>query len=94
MPRLPEDWTISDVQIFPSEFGPSVEMAIRTADSRQLSLFAVRPGAFAVQSVNHVALDRAEAAYWQIGDVAYALVAGDREINLDAEADRLARTLY
>jgi anti-sigma factor RsiW len=94
MPQLPEDWTISDVQIFPSEFGPSVEMTVKTADSKQLSLFAVRPGAFAVQSVTHVALDKAEAAYWQIGDVAYALVAGDRDINLDAEADRLARTLY
>ncbi len=94
MPQLPEDWKISDVQIFPSEFGPSVEMAIKTPQDRQISLFAVRPGAFAVQSVKHVALDKAEAAYWQIGEVAYALVAGDREINLDAEADRLARTLY
>ncbi|MDP9807681.1 anti-sigma factor RsiW [Rhizobium tibeticum] len=94
MPQLPEDWKIADVQIFPSEFGPSVEMAIKTSQDKQISLFAVRPGAFAVRSVNHVALDKAEAAYWQIGDVAYALVAGDREINLDAEADRLARTLY
>ncbi|WP_028745022.1 anti-sigma factor family protein [Rhizobium mesoamericanum] len=94
MPRLPEDWKISDVQIFPSEFGPSVEMTLKTSQDKQLSLFAVRPGAFAVQSVNHVSLDKAEAAYWQIGDVAYALVAGDRETNLDATADRLARTLY
>lgn len=94
MPQLPEDWKIADVQIFPSEFGPSVEMAIKTSQDKQLSLFAVRPGAFAVRSVNHVALDQAEAAYWQIGDVAYALVTGDREINLDTAADRLARTLY
>ncbi|MDM9624604.1 anti-sigma factor [Rhizobium sp. S152] len=94
MPQLPADWSISDVQIFPSEFGPSVEMALKTTDGRQLSLFAVRPGAFAVQSVSHIALDNAESAYWQIGDVAYALVADDRNINLDQAAEKLARTLY
>jgi anti-sigma factor RsiW len=94
MPQLPQDWTISDVQIFPSEFGPSVEMAIKTGDDKQLSLFAVRPGVFSVQSVNHIALDNAEAAYWQIGEVAYALVTADRSITLDQAADRLARTLY
>jgi hypothetical protein len=69
-------------------------MAIKTAQGKPLSLFAVRPGGFAVQPVHHVALHSAEAAYWQIGDVAYALVAGDRDINLDAAADKLARTLY
>jgi anti-sigma factor RsiW len=94
MPQLPQDWTISDVQIFPSAFGPSVEMAITTTDRKQLSLFAVRPGVFSVQSVNHVALDDAETAYWQIGEVAYALVTADRSITLDQAADRLARTLY
>ncbi|MBB3963119.1 anti-sigma factor family protein [Rhizobium metallidurans] len=93
MPQLPSDWTISDVQIFPSEFGPSVEMSI-VADNKQLSLFAVRPGVFSVQSVNHIGLNGAEASYWQIGDVAYALVTADRSITLDQAADRLARTLY
>jgi anti-sigma factor RsiW len=66
----------------------------RYADKKQLSLFAVRPGVFSVQSVNHIALDNAETAYWQIGDVAYALVTADRSITLDQAADRLARTLY
>ncbi len=94
MPELPKGWKVSDVQIFPSEFGPSVEMAIQEADGKQLSLFAVRPGAFAVQPVGHLALDNAEAAYWQIGEVAYALVAGDGGSNLDRAAEGLARSLY
>ncbi|KRB61187.1 Fis family transcriptional regulator [Rhizobium sp. Root708] len=94
MPQLPSDWTIADVQIFPSEFGPSVEVSLDTNEGKQLSLFAVRPGAFAVQSVKHMALDNAEVAYWQIGDVAYALVAGDRTIPLDRAAEQLVRTLY
>jgi anti-sigma factor RsiW len=94
MPQIPKEWTVSDVQVFPSEFGPSVEMAIRTDDGKQISLFAVRPGAFSVQSVKHIALDNADAAYWQIGDVAYALVAADRTMPLDRAAEVLARTLY
>lgn len=94
MPELPKDWKIADVQIFPSEFGPSVEMAIEKADGKRLSLFAVRPGAFEVKPVSHLALEKTEAAYWQIGEVAYALIADDGGLNLDQAAERLARSLY
>ena len=94
MPELPGDWKVADVQIFPSEFGPSVEMAIEETNGKRLSLFAVRPGAFEVQPVSHLALEKTEAAYWQIGEVAYALIADDRSVNLDQAAERLARSLY
>lgn len=30
MPGLPEGWRVTDVQLFPSKFGPSVEMALYT----------------------------------------------------------------
>ncbi|MBX4995499.1 anti-sigma factor RsiW [Rhizobium binae] len=94
VPELPKDWKVVDVQIFPSEFGPSVEMAIKVPDGKRLSLFAVRPGAFEVQPVSHLALEKAEAAYWQIGEVAYALIAENSGLNLDQAAERLARSLY
>lgn len=94
MPELPKDWKISDVQIFPSEFGPSVEMAIQEPDGKRLSLFAVRPGAFAVQPVAHVVIDNTDAAYWQIGEVAYALIASGEDLDLDRTAEGLARSLY
>ncbi|EJZ19297.1 anti-sigma factor, partial [Rhizobium sp. Pop5] len=94
MPELPKDWKVADVQIFPSDFGPSVEMAIEETNGKRLSLFAVRPGAFEVQPVRHVALEKTEAAYWQIGEVAYALIAADRGIDLDQAAEQLARSLY
>ncbi|EJT06106.1 anti-sigma factor [Rhizobium sp. CCGE 510] len=94
MPELPKDWKVADVQIFPSEFGPSVEMAIEQSDGKRLSLFAVRPGAFEVKPVSHLALEKAEAAYWQIGEVAYALIADESGLNLDQAAERLARSLY
>ena len=74
VPALPDDWTVADVQIFPSTFGPSVEMAIRTETSGRVSLFAVRPGIFDVVPATLAHQQDLTAAYWQIGDVAYALV--------------------
>lgn len=100
MPALPESWTVVDVQVFPSRFGPSVELAIRTPDQEQMSLFAVRPGAFAVRPVKTYAIDGVAAADWQIGDVAYALVSAETDVSakkdakLAQTADRLSRTLY
>ncbi|WP_337267190.1 anti-sigma factor family protein [Oryzifoliimicrobium ureilyticus] len=94
LPTLPADWKVSDVQIFPSDYGPSVETTINVNDGKKLSLFAVRPGSFAVSDVRHIVLDGAEAAYWQIGDVAYALVSGGQNLDLDRDAEKLARSLY
>lgn len=94
LPKLPDDWTIIDVQIFPSTFGPSVEMSIMTAEAQRLSLFAVRPGFFAVEKVTSVNLATAEAAYWQIGEVAYALVSSEPKTGLADEAALLTKTLY
>jgi anti-sigma factor RsiW len=93
LPELPDGWSVSDAQIYPSEFGPSVELEIADKGQR-LSLFAVRPGSFSVEKVAHVALDGVQAAYWRIGEVAYVLIADGKASNLDSEAGRLARTLY
>lgn len=95
LPELPRDWTVVDAQIFPSRFGPSVELAIATPSEGPLSLFAVRPGAFAVKTVATFTIGSTQAASWQIGDVAYALVAArDGKAVLSEEAERLSRTLY
>lgn len=95
MPGIPKDWRVSDVQVFPSAFGPSVEMAIVRDNDIRLSLFAVRPGSFAVLPVSLVRQEQVQASYWQIGDVAYALVSGTEDaVNLRVEAEQLARTLY
>lgn len=94
IPALLEGWTVADVQIFPSTFGPSVEMAIRTERFGTVSLFAVRPGVFNVVPATLAHQQDFTAAYWQIGDVAYALVAKADLGELDRAATTLARSLY
>ena len=94
MPDLPNDWTVKDVEIFPSDFGPSVETSITTGKGERISLFAVRPGHFAVDAVQATALTDAEAAWWQIGEVAYAVVSAERGAKLMEKAETLKSTLY
>jgi len=94
MPTLPANWSVRDVQIYPSQFGPSVEMAIETAELGMLSLFAVRPGTFDVVRPTLAPSRDVMAAYFQVGEVAYALVTSGRVENLDRAAERLADTLY
>lgn len=94
LPTLPKDWAVKDVQVFPSAFGPSVEMSVNTPDFGEISLFAVRPGSFDVVPATSVPREGLKAAYWQVGEVAYALVADGTARDLDRTAERLARSLY
>jgi anti-sigma factor RsiW len=94
MPSLPQSWDVVDVQVFPSTFGPSVEMVIRTEAFGSASLFAVRPGRFDVVPVTIVQKDKFKVAYWQVGEVAYAVVAKADSRDLDKGAAELAASLY
>jgi anti-sigma factor RsiW len=94
MPELPDDWEVVDVQIFPSDYGPSVEMSIQTSDGTRMSLFAVRPGTFAVERVTDVNLSNSEAAYWQVGEIAYALIASAPNTGLADEAEQLTKSYF
>lgn len=94
MPALPKDWRVEDVQVFPSRFGPSVELMADSDEFGHVSLFAVRPGTFDVVKPTLAPGDGTSAAYFQIGDVAYAVVATGGGRELDRAAERLAETLY
>ncbi|TIX27166.1 MAG: anti-sigma factor [Mesorhizobium sp.] len=94
MPSLPDDWKIRDVQVYPSQFGPSVEMAVQTEDLGLVSLFAIRPGTFDVVKPTVAPADDISTAYFQIGEVAYAVVGRGDAGSLDRAAEKLARTLY
>ncbi|TIN03175.1 MAG: anti-sigma factor [Mesorhizobium sp.] len=94
MPSLPTDWRVRDVQIYPSRFGPSVEMAVETKDMGLVSLFAIRPGTFDVVKPTIAPSGDISSAYFQIGDVAYAVVGRSEVHDLDRAAETLAKTLY
>jgi anti-sigma factor RsiW len=94
MPDLPSGWKVLDVQVFPSNFGPSVETSVQTGDGALISLFAVRPGHFAVEPVSDVNFSDAEAAWWQIGEVAYAVVSSSPDTGLRDEAELLKNSLF
>ncbi|WP_105432472.1 MULTISPECIES: anti-sigma factor [Neorhizobium] len=94
MPELPKGWTVIDVQVFPSDFGPSVETSVRTEEGALISLFAVRPGQFAVEPVKDLDFRDAEAAWWQLGEVAYAVISSTPNIGLIDEAELLKNSLY
>ncbi|TPM47403.1 anti-sigma factor [Mesorhizobium sp. B2-2-3] len=94
MPSLPNDWKVRDVQVYPSRFGPSVEMAVETKEMGLVSLFAIRPGTFDVVKPTVAPSGDISSAYFQIGEVAYAVVAQSQVRDLDRAAETLARTLY
>lgn len=94
LPVLPDSWKVKDVQVFPSQFGASVEMAVESKDDGELSLFAVRPGTFEVVSPTVVTTTDATSVYFQVGEVAYALVAKPGTEHLDRIAAGLASSLY
>ena len=92
MPSLPLGWDVANVQVFPSTFGPSVEVVVRTEALGTASLFAVKPGKTRFASVTLTHKDDFNAAYWQVGDVAYALVAKAGSRELDKAATRIAKS--
>lgn len=94
VPDLPRGWHVTDVQVFPSTYGPSLEMAIRSDRLGTLSLFAVRPGSFNVRPTTVAVQNEVTAVYWQLGEVAYALVGKAESRVLEDAAANLVKTLY
>ncbi|MBZ9677570.1 anti-sigma factor family protein [Mesorhizobium sp. ES1-1] len=94
MPTLPAGWKVRDVQIYPSRFGPSVEVAVDTKNMGLVSLFAIRPGTFDVVKPTVAPSGEISSAYFQVGEVAYAVVAQGEARALDQAAETLAKTLY
>ncbi len=91
VPSLPEGWKVTDVQIFPSDQGPALQIMVETPEKKKLSVFAVRTQA-TVASSSPVAVQRKDAAvaYWRDGDIAYALTGADTPELLDLAAEDIA----
>lgn len=94
MPTLPADWVVTDVQVYPSRFGPSVEMAIDAGTLGRASIFAARPGDFAVIQPTTAGYDDATLGHWQMGEIAYVLVGRADPADILAATQNLAHSLY
>lgn len=72
LPPLPRDWRIRDVQVFPTDEGPSVNLVLETHDARRLQLFAVAASPRALRpELARKAGDTV--AFWQRDGAAYVL---------------------
>ncbi|SMQ68731.1 Transmembrane transcriptional regulator (anti-sigma factor RsiW) [Devosia lucknowensis] len=94
MPTLPDDWVVTDVQVYPSRFGPSVEMAIDAGELGRASIFAARPGDFAVIAPSTSQHEQSAFGHWQMGEIAYVLVGRAEPAEILHAAEALASTLY
>ncbi len=94
MPSLPDDWVVTDVQVYPSRFGPSVEMAVDAGALGMISIFATRPGQDVVVPPIVEQVDETTTAYWQFGEIAYALVSRSGAAGVTGAAEMLYDTLF
>lgn len=74
MPELPNGWQVDDAQLYPSTYGPLIQVYLRTPKGEPISLVAMRMDTRAGRTP--LLEDRAgeRVAYWEEGDSAFALV--------------------
>lgn len=90
IPTLPPGWRVSEVQLFPSESGPSLQLTIKRRGSASISLFAARDSDAAPVKPDVVTRDGNSIAYWQEGEQAYALIGKGPPAEIDRIAEDLA----
>lgn len=91
LPGLPAPWRIVDVQVYPTDAGPSVHVTAEGPDGRRLCLFVVRAGKSS-SAAPELATRRGEAvAFWERGGSAYVLSGDGSRAALLTTATALAQ---
>lgn len=90
VPLLPPGWRITDVQVFPSDEGPALQIMVRTPDRKEVSIFAVRAHSSAPLAPVAVRRGKESVAYWRNQDMSYALTGADAPEAIDLAAEDLA----
>ncbi|WP_313802105.1 anti-sigma factor [Sphingobium sp.] len=91
MPQLPDDWHVTDVQLFPTDKAPALLMAVRTDEGERMTIFAVHEKTGAPEHPDAVREGDQSVAYWRRGDMSYALTGDQEPRMMDATAEALAR---
>ncbi len=91
MPNLKQDWKLSDVQLYPSHAGSSIEATLQAGELGQLSLFATRTER--MHSIEPtVSRSQSETTvYWQRGSTFYAVTGKRPEKVMRSIADTLMK---
>ena len=93
LPELPSTWTVRDVQVYPWDEGYSIGVTADAGSLGVVTLF-VAPRPSDLTSEFHVTtVGEGTAAFWQSGDLAYALVGKAPEADLQAAATQLLASL-
>lgn len=72
LPHLPRDWRIVDVQVYPADDGPSVNLVLETPQRRRLDLFAIR-ARDGVRAPELARRGQEIVAFWRRDNSAYVL---------------------
>jgi anti-sigma factor RsiW len=73
LPELPRDWRVMDAQVFPTDEGPALALALERPDRTRLDLFVVRAAGDDVDPPELALRGREAAAFWENGPAAYVL---------------------
>ncbi|HEY0647220.1 hypothetical protein [Phenylobacterium sp.] len=73
LPRLPPQWRIVDVQVYPTDEGPSVNVTAQGPGGRRLGLFVVRANTSTTARPELATRGREVVAFWERGESAYVL---------------------
>lgn len=86
LPVLPQGWRLVDVQVYPSDEGPSAQLLIDTGDRGQVSLFSSRTDGD--KTFQPVLVDRLgeTMAFWEINGQSFVLIGDQSRTSLRAMA--------
>lgn len=90
LPRLPANWRVTDVQLFPTPDSPAIAIALVTEKGEHLSFFADRAETPAEGRPLIARRSSDMIAYWEAGDMAYALTGRADTRRIMALAARIA----
>ncbi|MWV28144.1 sulfotransferase domain-containing protein [Aurantiacibacter rhizosphaerae] len=74
VPELPESWTVTDAQVYPSDLGNSVMVSLVTTSGDEVSLFAAEEESTLSDFPEMDVHDGLAIAYWEEGPMVVALV--------------------
>lgn len=74
LPVLPAEWSVVDVQLYPSDLGNSLMASVTTANGEKLSLFAARAETPAGELPLMETSNGTAVAYWEEGPMAFAVM--------------------